>query len=178
MEDMKMNQENVYNIGNTERLMRVVLGVGLIFDVLHGTGPFGWAALIPLISIYPILTGFLGYDPIYGAVGYSSIRTGQKNGMVSTKAQVASVSTNNIGNAERLMRVTLGVGLIVDIMLGVGPLGLAMLIPLVSIYPLMTGFLGYDPIYAAIGYSSNRSEQKSRVSSRKKEGFFNRALHS
>lgn len=173
-----MNHENVYNIGNIERLMRVVLGVGLIFDVLHGTGPLGWAALIPLVCIYPILTGFLGHDPIYATAGYSSVSAGQNNRMASSKAKVASVPINNIGNAERLMRVTLGVGLIVDVMLGAGSLGLAMLIPLVSIYPLMTGFLGYDPIYAAIGYSSNRSGQKSRESSRKKDGFFNGALHS
>jgi len=173
-----MSQENIYNIGNSERLMRAVLGVGLIFDVLHGAGPLGLAALIPLVSVYPIMTGFLGYDPIYAAFGYSSVRSGQDSTKVGANARAAYVSVHNIGNAERLMRVTLGVGLIVDVMLGAGPLGLAMWLPLVSIYPLMTGFLGYDPIYQAIGYSSNRAEQKSQASSARKNGYFDGALRS
>jgi hypothetical protein len=87
--------------------------------------------------------------------------------MASRKAQYLSMPVENIGNSERLMRVTLGVGLIVDVMLGAGPLGLAALIPLVSIYPVMTGFLGYDPIYAALGYSSIKSGQKSKTLSRR-----------
>lgn len=158
-----MYQENIYNIGNSERLMRVVLGVGLIFDVLHGSGPLGLAALIPLASIYPIMTGFLGFDPLYAAMGYSSIRSARSGKMVSRKAGYSHDSVNNIGNTERLMRVTLGVGLLVDVMLGAGTLGVAVLIPLVSIYPLMTGFLGYDPIYQAVGYSSIKSGQTGKT---------------
>lgn len=172
-----MYQENIYNIANTERLMRIVLGVGLIFDVLHGAGPLGLAALIPLASIYPIMTGFLGYDPIYGAFGYSSIRSTRYDRMASKKTWFSSVRVINIGSTERLMRVTLGVGLIVDVLLGAGPLGLAAFLPLVSIYPIMSGFLGYDPVYAAFGYSSVRSEKRGRTHSRK-NGLLNRATGS
>ena len=162
-----MYQKNIYNIGDSERLMRVVLGVGLIVDVLHGSGPLGLAALIPLASIYPIMTGFLGFDPIYAAIGYSSIKSARTGKIASRKTRTSRDSVNNIGNTERIMRVTLGVGLMVDVMLGVGTLGMAVLIPLASIYPLMTGFLGYDPIYQAIGYSSIKSGQKGKAPVRK-----------
>lgn len=171
-----MSQNNLYNIGNSERVMRIVLGVGLIVDVLHGSGPLGLAALIPLVSIYPLMTGFLGFDPLYGAMGYSTVKTNASR-KVAARKRFARVAASNIGTSERVMRIVLGLGLIADVMVGAGPLGLAMLLPLISIYPLMTGFLGYDPIYSAIGYSSVRTVQK-RGKHTPRGGFFNGALHS
>lgn len=68
-----MNNETLYNISNSERVARVVLGVGVILDVVfHASGPLGWVAILPILSIYPGLTGFIGYDPIYAMFGFST----------------------------------------------------------------------------------------------------------
>lgn len=55
----------------------------------------------------------------------------------------------NITVAERGARITVGFGLIAVVAMQTGALGLSALLPLVAVYPIMTGFLGGDPLYAA-----------------------------
>lgn len=61
-----MEQHTFHRIGISSRSARFVLGMGLILSVFAGSGPIGWAALLPLAGIYPTLTAFLGVDPVYG----------------------------------------------------------------------------------------------------------------
>lgn len=59
-----MNKSSVENITYSNRAVRIVAGLGLVFSVSLQTGPIGLAAILPLIAIYPIFTGVVGWDPI------------------------------------------------------------------------------------------------------------------
>jgi hypothetical protein len=57
------------NEGTIDRGLRIVLGLGLIALVV--TGPrtmWGWLGLLPLI------TGIVGYCPVYSVFGWSTCR--------------------------------------------------------------------------------------------------------
>jgi len=57
------------NEGNIDRVVRVVVGLGLLS--LTVIGPHTWFGLI---GIVPLLTGFVGFCPLYGLLG---LRTGR-----------------------------------------------------------------------------------------------------
>jgi hypothetical protein len=51
------------NINTINRVLRVVLSLGIVVVVLGMTGPVGNLAYAFLVSIYAGLTGFIGWDP-------------------------------------------------------------------------------------------------------------------
>lgn len=56
------------NIGSTDRIVRIVLGVGLLLIAFEGPRTaWGYLGLIPLI------TGLLGYCPLYRVFGRKSL---------------------------------------------------------------------------------------------------------
>jgi hypothetical protein len=56
-----------HNESTTDRVFRVVLGLGLLALVFVGPQtPLGYIGLIPLV------TGLIGYCPIYGMLGFST----------------------------------------------------------------------------------------------------------
>ncbi|WP_455365745.1 YgaP family membrane protein [Kaarinaea lacus] len=59
-----MNKVSVQNITNSDRVVRIVAGLGLALSVSLQSGPLGMAAILPLIAIYPIMTGVVGWDPV------------------------------------------------------------------------------------------------------------------
>lgn len=59
-----MNNTNVQNITYSDRVVRIVAGLGLVFSVTLQSGPVGLAAVLPLIAIYPLMTGVVGWDPV------------------------------------------------------------------------------------------------------------------
>lgn len=59
-----MNNANLQNISNTDRVVRIIAGLGLVLSVTLVNGPLGLTAMLPLVAIYPIMTGVLGWDPI------------------------------------------------------------------------------------------------------------------
>lgn len=55
------------NVGGIDRVVRVVAGVMLIALTLMGTiGVWGW------VGIVPIVTGALGFCPLYTVLGFST----------------------------------------------------------------------------------------------------------
>jgi len=60
-----MNQ----NEGTIDRVIRVVLGLGLLS--LTVIGPHSWFGLI---GIVPFLTGVVGFCPLYGVLGLRTCR--------------------------------------------------------------------------------------------------------
>ncbi len=54
----------------------------------------------------------------------------------------------NVGGLERVIRITLGIGILSVYMLADG---MAQWIGLIGIIPLVTGFLGICPAYLALG---------------------------
>ncbi|PHR56316.1 MAG: hypothetical protein COA43_14060 [Robiginitomaculum sp.] len=58
------------NVGNIERLMRILIGVGLIAIVFVGPKTlWGWIGLVPL------LTGLVGWCPPYALLGIKTCKT-------------------------------------------------------------------------------------------------------
>lgn len=56
------------NLGLWDRVLRVIIGSALIAVALvdlYRMVELGWHAYLPIIAIYPILTGILGVDPLY-----------------------------------------------------------------------------------------------------------------
>jgi len=62
------------NIGSTDRILRIVLGVGLLlwFFLDQGTGAWHYAKLIGVI---PLLTGLIASCPLYSLLGMSTCTT-------------------------------------------------------------------------------------------------------
>lgn len=55
------------NVGNTDRILRIILGIALLALVFVGPKtPWGWIGLVPL------LTGIMTTCPLYSVLGWSS----------------------------------------------------------------------------------------------------------
>ncbi|MEZ4239746.1 MAG: DUF2892 domain-containing protein [Myxococcota bacterium] len=58
------------NEGTVDRVVRVILGIGLLSLMAVGPVP-GWG-LVGLVGLVPLVTGALGTCPIYTALGMST----------------------------------------------------------------------------------------------------------
>lgn len=52
------------NVGSTDRLVRIVLGIGLLLIAFEGPRT-AWG----YIGLVPLLTGLFGYCPLYQLIG-------------------------------------------------------------------------------------------------------------
>jgi hypothetical protein len=57
------------NLGGLDRLLRVILGLGLISLMFVVESNARWFGVIGLV---PLLTGLMGYCPLYAILGFSS----------------------------------------------------------------------------------------------------------
>lgn len=55
---------------------------------------------------------------------------------------------HNLGMTERCGRLVLGLGIILAVLMGNGPLGWAAVLPLAALYPALTAVVGWDPLNA------------------------------
>ena len=59
----------IQNVGLGDRLLRIVIGmvmlVGTIIYLQGSDAYMGWQAYIALLSVYPLMTGILGWCPLY-----------------------------------------------------------------------------------------------------------------
>jgi hypothetical protein len=58
-----------HNVGGTDRLIRVVLGVAALAFFATNAGPHHWWGLI---GIVPLATAALGWCPLYALLGIST----------------------------------------------------------------------------------------------------------
>lgn len=116
-----------------ERAARIAVGIALITAAAVAPSPLGWAAVLPLIAIYPILSGIMGLEPLrfpfaYGSAGY---RTAQFT----------------IGG------VLVGSAFVTSHFSGV-PAEVFTLLPLAGIYYVLAGIMGRAPL-ASMDESAN-----------------------
>ncbi|MGD8573139.1 MAG: DUF2892 domain-containing protein [Gammaproteobacteria bacterium] len=67
-----------HNLGYSDRALRIGIGAVAILAVLATQGPgttLGWLALVPLLAVYPILTGLIAFDPVYAWTGIDTSRS-------------------------------------------------------------------------------------------------------
>lgn len=58
------------NVGKTERVVRVLAGLGILSLVFIGPQTaWGWIGAVPL------LTGLIGYCPAYSLIGFNTCKT-------------------------------------------------------------------------------------------------------
>lgn len=55
------------NVGALDRALRALLGIFLVSLVFVGPRSF-----LGMLGLYPVLTAFLGYCPVYRALGWST----------------------------------------------------------------------------------------------------------
>lgn len=60
------------NIGNTDKVVRIVVGLGILTLLFLLKGPDRWLGLIGLI---PILTASVGWCPAYSLFGINTCKT-------------------------------------------------------------------------------------------------------
>jgi hypothetical protein len=61
------------NVGSIDRILRIVVGLGLISLVFIGPQtPWGW------IGVVPLLTAFISFCPLYTLIGIRTCPVGQK----------------------------------------------------------------------------------------------------
>ena len=65
-----MSEPGLDNIHSIERVLRVFIGTSLIGSVFFIPVPFDSLIVLPLIGIYPCLTGIMGWDPVYYLADY------------------------------------------------------------------------------------------------------------
>jgi len=56
-------------MGIIERIIRIGIGYGLIVTSMSASKAGSFSILLPLLSMYPILTGIFGCDPIVKVLG-------------------------------------------------------------------------------------------------------------
>ena len=62
----------VQNLGLVDRCVRTAIGwflIGAALTDLYSGAVVSWHGYAILVAVYPILTGILGWDPIYNLVG-------------------------------------------------------------------------------------------------------------
>ena len=60
------------NQANWDRIARVVLGIILLILGWGGIVTGGWGVFLKIIGFVPLLTGLLGYCPIYGLLKFKT----------------------------------------------------------------------------------------------------------
>jgi hypothetical protein len=152
--------EGVTNLSLGERVFRMVLGYGLIFAQVDGTGFLGWAALLPIVAIYPLMTAALGWDPIY-----QWITAGNKARSVVTAHSYLFSNPRGDGmihesTAERIERAAVGTAMVIVPLVAYGPLDWQVAYPLLAVYPLMSAAIGIDLLDYVVGRTKWAAAQK------------------
>jgi hypothetical protein len=109
-------------LSTVSRISRLVAGTVLLAIPMSTNGVLGSLAFLPLLAIYPILTGILGYGLVQMLI--AEHRTAKQSALVP--------------GATRTGLLVLGVGLIGSVLVGSAPAWVALL----GIFPVLMGTLG------------------------------------
>lgn len=127
-------------LSTASRVRRILSGSVLIGIAMSATGSMGYLALLPLVAIYPILTGLFGKDPIDGFV--ASWRGG-------FEGQCFRPST-------RIGLLIMGVVAVGAIMFSPDYVSIRALLAVGSLYFVMAGLFGEDLISLAFGLGQKK----------------------
>lgn len=96
----------VQNISLSDRLLRGLLGMLLLgapaVNLMLFDGAFGWwHGIAMLTSIYPFLTAYVGWDPIYQMVNYRTCGLSEKNQCGTAPFQIdAALGNHPVPNVD------------------------------------------------------------------------------
>jgi hypothetical protein len=130
-------------LNTTSRISRILIGSGMIGIIMAASGPLGYLTLLPLLAIYPLMTGLLGEDPINGLLGRWQ---GGYNG-------------HCFKPITRTALLAVGAGAIGVVMTSPeGAVSVAGIIALFSVFPVMAGLFGED-LFSATLFGKGRVKQ-------------------
>lgn len=121
-------------ISLTNRITRVIVGSGFIGVTMAANGTLGYLVLLPLLAIYPIVTGLLGEDPIDGIIA----------------SVFENYEQNSFRPSSRAAMLLVGVGAIGIVMLNPESVASTGWLALVAVYPIMAGLFGEDLVEVTI----------------------------
>lgn len=142
------------NVGSLDRLARLALGAVLIGIELTAGEPRGANVVMTLAAIPLIATALIAWDPFYALLGK---RTATLHATAVDPRSYRQRDANagiNMGWPDRLGRFGVGAALLSVTLLGTGAVEWAVYAALVSVPIIMTGMMGYDPIYRLAGIRS------------------------
>jgi hypothetical protein len=134
-------------LSTASRVRRIITGSVLIGITMSAAGLVGYLALLPLVAIYPILTGLFGKDPIDGFV--ASWQGG-------FEGQCFRPST-------RIGLLLMGAMAVAFIMFSPDTIAIRALLAFTSVYFVMAGLFGEDLISLAVGYMLKKQVVKRAV---------------
>lgn len=123
-------------LSTASRVRRIITGSVFIGIAMSATGPLGYLTLLPLLAVYPLLTGMIGEDPIDGLLA------NWEGGFEGECFRPSS----------RVALLVLGAGAIGALMLSPENVGIRALLAIAAIYPIMAGLFGEDLISLAFGF--------------------------
>ncbi len=136
-------------LNTAARVRRVAIGSIFIGIVMNMTGPLGYLAVLPLLAIYPILTGLFGEDPIDGLL--ANWQGGFEGECFRPSSRVALLA--------------LGGTAIGAVMLSPESVGIRAALALVAVYPIMAGLFGEDLLATALGFGKKKQQDRIAESS-------------
>ena len=132
-------------LNTASRVRRVAIGSIFIGIVMNTAGPLGYLAVLPLLAIYPILTGLFGEDPIDGLL--ANWKGGFEGECLRPSSRVALLALGG---------VAIGV-----MMLSPENVGIRAALALVAVYPIMAGLFGEDLLSVALGFGKEKQQVQS-----------------
>lgn len=82
MKAMRQKIDAVQNLGWIDRSLRMIIGWAIIavaYADLSQGAMVGWHSYALVVSVYPILTALIGWDPLYSTKNLKSCDTSQHN---------------------------------------------------------------------------------------------------
>ena len=134
-------------LSTSARVRRIVTGSIFIGIVMGSTGPLGYLTLLPLLAVYPILTGMIGEDFLDGLLA------NWEGGFEGKCFRPSS----------RVALLVLGVAAIGAIMVSPENVGVRALLAIAAVYPIMAGLFGEDLISMAFGFGGKQTERVESV---------------
>jgi hypothetical protein len=125
------------------RVFRLFAGSIFIGIVMSSSGELGYLTLLPLLAIYPIITGIIGEDPLDSL--FANWQGGFGGECFRPSSRIALMAVGG---------VAIGV-----MMLSPENVGLRAFLALVSVYPILSGLFGEDLSTTALGLGRKTSEE-------------------
>ena len=130
-----ITHNNIINLSWASRAARLALGAAFILEVmLSRQSPLGLLAIWPLLSIYPIFTASVGWDPIKEVCARICLRD----------------HLLHLSNRVRSGCYLIGFTLLFSVYFVSGAPGWLILLPLLAIYPIYMAVLGAEPVTALL----------------------------
>lgn len=122
-------------LSTISRVFRIVVGSIFIGIVMSSSGQLGYLTILPLLAIYPILTGIIGEDPLDGL--FADWKGGFEGECYSPSNRIALVGLGGLAISVMMFSPDI--------------VGMRALLALVSVYPIMAGLFGEDLSTTALG---------------------------